>query len=382
MARRVDDQQRRGVEVVEKTGVGVAEPLEIVGLDELLVGNTAHRHALQQAPAPGPASRPRDRASADRARACRRLGCTARARADRDSAPRTADPSAAGSRRCARARTCRSGESARSAARAGTGRTAASAAPTAADCGRTARGTDSPRPARGSARSRSSSPGVSRGSSCRRRSGPRRRCSVGRRAERLPPSSLAARFAAARPAASEAAFGCFSRVAKLNDNVVHLVVATGATPPAAAAAARAAARGSAACSALPAANSEYRSTSRPFPGPLRRSCRAARGSRKPRGTACAATAARRARRAAAEPPLHVQQLFHRRAEAARKRGLLRRDDALARFEHRLAVVPTLAFETARERLNREPQKQRVQEHRRDGLVVADALDRCSRDRAG
>ena len=74
-----------------------------------------------------------------------------------------------------------------------------------------------------------------------------------------------------------------------------------------------------------------------------------------------------------ESPLHVQELLHRRAEAARKRRLLRRDDALARLEHRLAVVPALAFELASERLDREPQEQRVQEHRRDGLVFANAL---------
>ena len=46
--RRVDDQKRRCIEVVEKTSVGVAETLEILGLDELLVRNAASRHALEQ----------------------------------------------------------------------------------------------------------------------------------------------------------------------------------------------------------------------------------------------------------------------------------------------------------------------------------------------
>src|SRR5258706_12188617 len=45
-----------------------------------------------------------------------------------------------------------------------------------------------------------------------------------------------------------------------------------------------------------------------------------------------------------ETPLHREQFLHRRAEAARKRGLLACDDALARLEHGLAAVPTLALE--------------------------------------
>ena len=74
-----------------------------------------------------------------------------------------------------------------------------------------------------------------------------------------------------------------------------------------------------------------------------------------------------------EAPLHREQLFHRRAEAAREGGLLRRDDSLTRLDDRVRLVPTVLLELERKRANREPQEHRVQEHRRDGLVGADAF---------
>src|SRR6185295_12471492 len=72
-----------------------------------------------------------------------------------------------------------------------------------------------------------------------------------------------------------------------------------------------------------------------------------------------------------ETPLHREQLLHRRTEAARKRRLLARDNALARLEHRLTAVPPLAFELLGERLDREPEEHRVQKSRRNRLVLAD-----------
>ena len=89
----------------------------------------------------------------------------------------------------------------------------------------------------------------------------------------------------------------FSRVAKLDDNVVHLVLPAASPPPAATSATLGGASSSTACSALPAAGSGSRSTSRRFRDRLRRSSPAARGSRRPLGIACAAAAAPRARRA-------------------------------------------------------------------------------------
>src|SRR5918993_1619541 len=46
--RRIDDQKRSSIEVIEKSRVGVAEALEVLGLDELFVRNAAVGHSLQQ----------------------------------------------------------------------------------------------------------------------------------------------------------------------------------------------------------------------------------------------------------------------------------------------------------------------------------------------
>src|SRR6185503_2685233 len=181
-------------------------------------------------------------------------------------------------------------------------------------------------------------------------------------------------FTAARSTGSETAFGRLSLAAKLNDNVVHLVVAAGAAAPTAAAA-----------PSWPAAHVEHlallfgRQALQIGP-PVDRCLlhfAAARAQHEEVVGRSKAFVLQQTRRARAmllpETPLHVQQLFHRRAEAARERCLLRGDDALARLEHRLAVVPALALQTARERLNRKPEKQGVQEHRRNRLVLANAL---------
>src|SRR5690606_16702519 len=78
-----------------------------------------------------------------------------------------------------------------------------------------------------------------------------------------------------------------------------------------------------------------------------------------------------------EAGLHRDHLLHRSAEPLRQRraALLLADDAVRSFRERENRSEPFALELLREALDDRPQKHRVEERGRDGLVLANALVR-------